>query len=73
MVFYEYEKDNHLKTKFNSMFGTDRVVAAYKCGKIIVEKDGVDFGGDRMLLVCKNGTILQLSSSEWAAISIIKG
>ena len=71
--FYEYEKDNHIKTKFNSMFATDTVVAAYRSGNIVVDKDGLDFGSNRFLLICKNGTILQFTSSEWAAITIIKG
>jgi len=71
--YYEYEKDNYIKTKFNSMFATDTVVAAYQSGNVVVEKDSLDFGNDRFLLVCKNGTILQFSSSEWAAITIIKG
>ena len=55
------------------MFATDAVVAAYQSGNVVVEKDSLDFGNDRFLLVCKNGTILQFSSSEWAAITIIKG
>ena len=71
--YYEYEKDNYIKTKFNSMFATDTVVAAYRTGNIVVDKDGLDFGSNRSLLVCKNGTILQFTSSEWAAITIIKG
>ena len=71
--YYEYEKDNHIKTKFNSMFTTDTVVAAYRSGNIVVDKDGLDFGSNCFLLICKSGTILQFTSSEWAAITIIKG
>ena len=71
--YYDYEKDNHIKTKFNSMFATDIVVAAYRSGNIVVDKDVLDFGSNRFLLICKNGTILQFTSSEWAAITIIKG
>jgi len=69
-IKFELE-DNYIKTKFNSMFATDTVVAAYQSGNVVVEKDSLDFGNDRFLLVCKNGTILQFSSSEWAAITII--
>ena len=71
--YYEYEKDNYIKTKFNSMFATDAVVAAYRSGNIVVDNDGLDFGSNLFLLICKNGTILQFTSSEWAAITIIKG
>ena len=71
--YYEYEKDNHIKTKFNSMFGTDNIIAAYRSGDIVVEKDSLDFGSNRFLLICKNGTILQFTSSEWAVITIVKG
>ena len=49
------------------------VVAAYRSGNIVVDKDGLDFGSNRFLLICKNVTILQFTSSEWAAITIIKG
>ena len=71
--YYDYEKDNHIKTKFNSMFATDTVVAAYRSGNIVVNKDVLDFGSGRFILICKNGTILQFTSSEWAAITISKG
>lgn len=68
--YTEYYKNTKLRDFFNKTFGAT-ILQAFSTEKKYALSRGLDFSGDRIILVNNKKEIVYITNSEWASISIL--
>ena len=71
--YYTYRIDNRAKKSFNKLLGTDfKAVYRRDCNlSSQLKYSNIDFDTGGMYILKSDGTLLLVSNSEWAGISIV--